>query len=93
MKIVSIDAFQKNRREQRKAEVLAIVEREMNKIHESNFEAGCIKIIDYAELMGSVLQIPGKAKEIENKVKRTMQASRDTQQSYTIYTTKLHKKG
>ena len=79
MKIVSIDAYQKNKREQRKAEVLAIVEREMNKIHDSNFEEGAKKIIDYAELMGCVLAIPGRAKQIEDTVKETMRKSRNTQ--------------
>ena len=79
MTVVSIEAFQKNRREKRKKEVLAIVEREMNKIHDSNFEAGCIKIIDYAELMGCVLAKPREAERIEKEVKKMVYGSSDTQ--------------
>ena len=79
-KIVSIDAYQKNRREQRKAEVLSIVEREMNKIHDSNFDIAATKIIEYAELMGTVNAVPGRAKQIEDTVKETMRISREAEQ-------------
>lgn len=77
--IINIDTFQKNRREQRKAEVLAIVEREMNKIHDSNFDIAATKIIEYAELMGTVNAVPGRAKQIEDTVKEIMRKSRNTQ--------------
>ena len=63
MPVISIAAHKERRRERWKREILLQVEKELNKVHESNFEKAKDKMFFDAELIGEVYKIP--AAELE----------------------------
>ena len=54
MPVTSLAAYQAQKREQWKRNVLLQVEKELDKIHPSNFDVVADKVIDYAGIMGGV---------------------------------------
>lgn len=63
MSVISIESYKASQRERWKRDILQSVAAELNKIHESNFEAVADKVIDYAQVMGNVYSRPNAAQE------------------------------
>ncbi len=65
--VVSLEAYKVQKRERWAKEVLRRVKEKLRGVHESNYEFVMNNVIDYAETMGVVYSVPGKAKQRENE--------------------------
>ena len=70
MGVISIAAHQARKREEWKKEVLTIVERELNKVHPSNFEDVGQKMKDYAGFMAYTYAEPGAAERQKERLRK-----------------------
>lgn len=70
MSVISIESYKASQRERWKRDVLQSVSAELNKIHESNFDAVADKIIEYAKDMSGVYSSPNAAQEQRERLRK-----------------------
>ena len=70
MNVLNIEAYKQKKREQWKADVLSFISRELDKIHDTNFEDVEAKMKDYAEDISQKYARPNEAKEQRERLQQ-----------------------